>query len=176
MPNQHTPLRSAITPIGPSISYIPLTQGRYTLVDSDDATWLTQWNWCAQYRPRCGDWIAVRRESNSGGRTIFMHAAILGVRGRAITADHIIPKNGLDNRRCNLRAANHSEQACNRYPSRNNSSGYKGVTFHTQNRTWRARVCLNGKVVYQSSHPTKERAAQAYKEAATQWHGEFARI
>lgn len=89
--------------------------------------------------------------------------------------DHI---NGdiLDNRWENLRIATHSQNGKNRGAPSNNTSGYKGVSFHRKNGKWRAAIHSEGKKYHLGYFNSAELASQAYEEAAKIHHGNFARI
>ena len=84
---------------------IPLTQGKFAIVDNRDYEALIQHKWYAM-RLRTYHWCAGRdrpRADRSGPKTIYMHREILGA-PEDLQVDH---KNGnpLDNRRENLRLA-----------------------------------------------------------------------
>jgi hypothetical protein len=83
--------------------------------------------------------------------------------------------NGLDNRRSNLRAASQSQNKKNLPAYANNKSGYKGVIRLTTGR-YRASIGVDGKRVYLGTYDDAETAAIAYNVAATNLHGEFARL
>jgi len=85
--------------------------------------------------------------------------------------DHI-NGDGTDNRISNLREATHSQNQHNRKKSKNNTSGYKGVSRN--NRGWLAQIMLNGKTRCLGTYSTPEDAATAYNTAAKTMHGEFA--
>lgn len=89
--------------------------------------------------------------------------------------DHI---NGdiLDNRWENLRIATHSQNMKNRGAPSNNTSGYKGVSFHRKKGKWRAAIHSEGKKYHLGYFNSAELASQAYEEAAKIHHGNFARI
>lgn len=148
---------------------IPLTQGKFAIVDDADFEWLNQWKWCYDrgYASR-GIWSKetkkVKRQS--------MHRLIMGNLDSFI--DHI---NGdaLDNRRVNLRPVTASQNAINRKTRSDNNTGQKGVRFRHQYNLWQARICKNGKRVSLGHFKTKEEAIRAYKEAVPIWHGDFAR-
>ena len=87
-------------------------------------------------------------------------------------------KNGVktDNRIENLRVANRSQNASNAGKRCNNSSGFKGVSFHPQSGKWQAKICINYKQLYLGLYDAPEVAHEAYKVAATKHHGAFARF
>ena len=95
--------------------------------------------------------------------------------GRDVFVDHI---SGLptDNRRRNLRICKPQDNIKNRKLNANNSTGYKGVSFHRKLKKYMAGICAgNGKTVYLGCYPTAREAAQVYDKAALLLHGEFAR-
>lgn len=89
--------------------------------------------------------------------------------------DHI-NRDPADNRITNLRVADVSENARNRIAQKNNSSGFKGVCFERCTGKWRAQIVVRGHHHSLGRYDSAEEAAAAYRIAATQFHGEFARI
>lgn len=87
--------------------------------------------------------------------------------------DHI---NGIrdDNRWANLREATKAQNACNRLFNKNNTSGYKGVSFHPSSKKWQANIRVGGKQRYLGLFNTPEFAYEAYKLAAIELHNKFA--
>lgn len=84
--------------------------------------------------------------------------------------------NPLDNRRSNIRLATRSENSINR--EFKNKTGMRGVT-HTNKafpKPYQARITVNGKRLSLGYYHTPEEAAEAYKRAASEHHGEFKRI
>lgn len=86
--------------------------------------------------------------------------------------DHI---NGIKDANCilNLREASMSENRVNAGSQINNTSGFKGVTFHKPSNKWQAQAGLNGKNHYLGLFTTPELASESYKHFATKHHGEF---
>ena len=110
---------------------ILLTCGQYTIVWESDYRWLMQWKWCASWSEDTKSFYAERR--GTGGARIKMHRLILGLRsGDGIRTDH---RNHLtlDNRRENLIGATPTESQRNRMKPKNNTSGYKGVSWCRRN-------------------------------------------
>lgn len=146
---------------------IDLGKGKFAIVDDSDYEWLSKWEWTSS-----GGWpgirYAIRREN---GKKIFMHREILSAPD-GMQVDHI-NRNGIDNRRCNIRLCNNSQNQANKTRSRSNKSGYKGVI--KDGRKWRASLTKDGKKIHIGAYSTAEEAARAYDEAARKYHGEFAR-
>jgi hypothetical protein len=103
--------------------------------------------------------------------------AVLYVTGKqtAKRVDHINGKPG-DDRWENLRECSHAENQKNMRRHRDNSSGFKGVYTSNKGRTWFSQIMSDGKLKYLGSFATKEEAAAAYDAAATDLHGQFARL
>lgn len=79
-----------------------------------------------------------------------------------------------DNRWKNLREANSHENNRNRPINKNNTSGFKGVSYLAHVRKWRAYVMKEHKQYHVGLFATPELADAARQEAAQILHGEFA--
>lgn len=88
--------------------------------------------------------------------------------------DHI-DGNKLNNTRGNLRIASNAENKMNRDKQSNNTSGYKGVSFHKKYKKWRAIIGIQGKSIHLGYFSDAVEAAKAYDDSARKYHGEFAR-
>jgi hypothetical protein len=77
---------------------------------------------------------------------LTMHELILPLSGDA-TPEHL-DQNGLNNRESNLRAASTAQQNTNRKKPVNNTSGYRGVSFHAKSGRYQASIQANGKKVW----------------------------
>jgi len=82
--------------------------------------------------------------------------------------------NRLDNRLNNLRVCTQAENSKNQRLRKNNISGYKGVSEHTNG--FRARIKVNYKQIELGIYTTALEAAKAYDKAAKGLHGEYARL
>lgn len=80
-----------------------------------------------------------------------------------------------DNSWTNLREATNAQNLGNRPANRNNTSGYKGVTWNKQVRKWKAQITLNGKNTVLGGFEKPEDAHKAYLVAAKHHFGEFAK-
>ena len=172
--------RSTIQPPQPIAGVtveIPLTRGLITLVDAIDAD-LASYHWYAERRNGTGNGYVARRRVH--GRLILLARVVLcRMLGRELEreeeVDHInhIP---LDNRRSNLRLASRQQNVHNVGIRRNNTSGYKGVSFDKERSKWKAQIKINYRNVLLGRFDTPEEAHQAYCEAARKLHGEFAQL
>ncbi len=159
---------------------IQLTRGQITLVDDEDYDYLTQWKWCALYNTSTKTYYVVRNqthgeyESYDTRKMFLMHRVILQV-DNSYQVDHV-NHNTLDNRKENLRLATISENLRNRNKPKNNKSGYKGVSWKSRDKVWAAQIKIGGKSIYLGSYTTPEDAYDAYKKAAIELHGEFAKL
>ncbi len=151
---------------------IPLTQGKFAIVDSEDFKRLNQWKWYfnAGY--------ALRGQRNFGCKgncvKIYMHRLIAET-PEGMQTDHI---NGdrLDNRKCNLRAATISQNIMNQKPQIGCSSKFKGVFWNNRINKWQCQIKSNKKYKYIGVFDSEDNAAKAYNNAAMELHGEFARL
>ncbi len=154
---------------------IPLTKGQYALVDDEDYEFLMQWKW--HYTVKGYAARSVRLDSVNGKQrcqTIYMHTVLLNTpKGR-----HTDHKDGnrLNNSRANIRVCTASENHCNRQPLTGCSSEYKGVSWHSRHKKWRAKIATNGRSFHLGYFDDEASAATAYNIAALQQHKEFARI
>src|SRR5688572_14268873 len=85
---------------------IPLTRGYVALVDSGDVASVAPYRWHVDLRIRGGQPFGYAA-SIQGGRKVYMHRLILGA-PRGMDVDHE-NRDGLDNRRCNIRVATRSQ-------------------------------------------------------------------
>ena len=90
-----------------------------------------------------------------------------------MTVDHI-NRNKLDNRRCNLRVASNSQNCRNREKGKNNTSGYKGVSYKKKNKKFAARITVDGRMHNLGLFKTAEEASLVYNAAAVRFHKDFA--
>ena len=172
MPNQYSRDHEAIYVIGPSIAYLPLTLERYALVDWDDAAYLSQWHWqCHHAEDRNTDY-AFR--GGHWGKPRGMHQLLLAVED-GMFPDHA-NRNGLDNRRSNLRPATTGQNAINKAKRRDNTSGIVGVSRWTSawgKDYWKAQARVNGRTIVRTCK-TFEEAVAIRRRWEQQHYGEFA--
>lgn len=153
---------------------IPLTQGKFALVDDTDYEELSKHNWYAlKYKHT---FYAVRSAVVDGVHvTIRMSRELLGLKpGDKRQGDHG-NLNGLDNQRHNLRVCTQPQNTQNRGLGKNNKSGYKGVRWNKSHGKWYTQISVNGIQVHLGCFFCLIKAAKAYDTAARKHFGEFAR-
>ena len=153
---------------------IPLTQGKFALVDDDDYDRVMSHGgkWYAVQMGHC--WYAMCRMPNStkdGARALMHRVVLSGVE----FVDHA-NRNGLDNRKTNLRQADRSKNAQNSKIRWDNKSGFKGVCWHKRSKKYMAAIKVNKKIVHLGCFDDPIIAAKRYDEAALIHYGEFARV
>lgn len=82
-------------------------------------------------------------------------------------------RNRSDNRFKNLRPASASQNMHNRGMSKNNSSGFKGVSWDSSKSKWHAQIGLNRKTHHLGYFDCLNEAHNAYAEASQAMHGAF---
>jgi len=144
--------------------------GYVCLVDDDDFESLNKYRWhLSTSGYATGSFILNGKSVNKK-----MHRLIMNP-NEGYFIDHI-NGNQLDNRKCNLRICSHQENMMNRRIHKNNTSGYKGVTFHRESKKWRAQITLDSKRIQIGYFDDPNEAHKAYCEKAKELHGEFARF
>jgi len=149
------------------VMQIDLGSGRFAIIDVCDYPIVAQHTWRAVAdRDR---FYAVASILGSDGKwhTVRMHKLIV----LAKEVDHI-NRNGLDNRRQNLRSATRSQNVANSKPR----GKYKGVGWHKRSQKWYAHIGKGGRQFHLGVFDTPEAAAAAYDKAALEKFGEFARL
>lgn len=145
-------------------------------VDRSDVETLSKYKWGIAYMGEQGHKLPYARTRIGGrknARYIRMHRLLMGD-PLGVEIDH---RNGdtLDNRRSNLRHANRLEQSRNTGMRRNNTSGFKGVSFVARLGKFRAYIVENRKQIYLGLFVRAEDASAAYEEAAARLFGDFHR-
>jgi hypothetical protein len=154
---------------------IPLTEGKFAIVDPPDFYRFNNFQWCAVKHKSLFHAVRLVNGSNDTTRILSLHCEIMNP-PKGLVVDHR-NRNGLDDRRENLRLATHSQNRCNRFVDKTGcSSQYRGVCWHKQRKCWRAHLQYEGKWVWLGRFDSEIDAAKAYDEAAKKYHGEFARL
>lgn len=157
---------------------IPLTQGKFAIVDDIDAD-LANFKWYA----------AKSRNTFYANRTMLKNEKKIAIQMHRLILQRIHQENfhsnekcdhingdGLDNRRCNLRISSIQENSRNQKINKRNKSGYKGVFWDKTYKKWKAQIRTKDKSKHLGYFDNPKEAYEAYKRAAIKYHGEFARF
>lgn len=149
---------------------IPLTRGKFALVDDDDYEYLSRWKWATS---TSGYAIRNRPRNGQPKKTqMYMHRVLLG-EPQGVQVDHA-NCDRLDNRRDNLRLATNAQNQQNRTMQKNNTTGFKGVYRNSKlPYMYEARIGVGGKNIYLGLFRSPEEASRAYSEASKRHHREF---
>lgn len=155
---------------------IPLTQGKFAIVDPERYEelarhkWFAAWNKSGYYAKRM---VKAEKGSKARQKCVNMHSVILSApKGKVI--DHI-NHNSLDNRIANLRIVTPRQNSWNRRKRKGNcTSKYKGVSRVDNNGKWRAIIIDNGRKISIGHFDDEKAAARAYDAKAGELFGEYA--
>lgn len=143
---------------------IPLSQGKIALVDDADYEAVSAFKWYANKIGR--RFYAARHFRREGKRsTQGLHQFLLPGVPRIDHRDG----DGLNNQRDNLRPATTAQNAQGfRRKCIRTSSVYRGVSWHSARKKWRAGINVNGKRINLGDFALEADAARAYDTAAKQ--------
>lgn len=147
------------------------SNGSVGFIDEDDSHLLEEYRWSVARG--LNTYYARSERIINGKRTMIqLHRLITRAKPGELV-DHK-NRNGLDNRKENLRICTNSQNQGNSEKQINNTSGFKGVSMD-KNR-WVAQIQFNGKRKKLGYFDKKEDAAKKYNEFALEYFGEFARL
>ena len=157
---------------------IPLTRGKYAIVDPERYSELAKDKWHVSWSEN-GLYAVRKFWTKEGGRFkqkyVSIHRVIIGAGEREVV-DHI-NHNSLDNRLANLRLATVQQNAWNaRKRKCNCSSKYKGVSWSKIRKKWRARITFNGRLIFIGYFDREKAAAMAYDAKARELFGDYASL
>ena len=147
---------------------IPLSNGKFSLVDDEDFAWLSKFKWhFNEGYARTHDFVP--------GMTHYLHELVTLFKLKD-QVDHI-DANRLNNQKSNLRAATQQQNNANALKWRRTcSSRYKGVCWAKTKNKWEVKITVNYKTIHLGRYFDEEEAARTYDQAAKEHFGEFARL
>lgn len=137
--------------------------GESFLVDKKDWQRVNQYYW---YPNAEGYYLTV-----SNGKAIRLHRFIMGASARMIV-DHI-NHDLSDNRRCNLRCVDRTQNGENKKLRVDSTSGCPGVWYRKDNGKWRVSITVNGKRINLGHYGSFDDAVAARKAAEEKYFGEY---
>jgi len=146
---------------------IELSRGAVAIVDDVDFEELNQWKWSLLQGK-----YAHRNAGN--GKWVRMHRYIMRVESGKVV-DHI-NRNGLDNRRSNLRICTQQQNSLNSSMKKNNRSGYKDIWWDRGREKWFVQVMFRGKKYSVGRFNDLQDALLARDSCIQELHGEFAYV
>lgn len=155
---------------------LPLSKGQSAILDEDDFDRFSVFKWSAQWCPCTRSHYVVRYSDGGvkGRHRIFLHRLVMDLSDDDPRQVDHRNHDTLDCRKENLRIATRSQNQMNRYKNLNNTSGFKGVSWHKRDSEWRSQVVFEGRRIWLGRYRTKEEAAHAYDVKARELFGEFA--
>ena len=130
--------------------------------------------WHALHNPPYATYVMAGRRRPDGAWTkVYLHRLLLDPPD-TLKVDHI-NRDGLDNRRANLRTCTHSQNMANSPPRAGCSSEFKGVSWDKANSKWSAKGNDGtGKLRHLGLFTAEHDAARAYDTHAAALWGEYA--
>lgn len=148
------------------------TNGETVIIDDEDWPRVSQYRWKVKRRVRyCAEIIEVRCDRKHQKSIVL--ARLITNCPAGLVVDH---RNGnnLDNRKENLRPCTHVQNCKNRIREHGrNTSGFRGVVWHTGRQLWYAQIKVDGKCKFLGAFGDKEQASAVYREANRTYYGEF---
>lgn len=144
---------------------ILLSCNKFTIIDNDDFDFLNKMKWSYD-----GKYAVCTQNLKKK----YLHRILLNCPEKR-TVDHI-NGNPLDNRKSNLRICLQSQNSRNSKLPKNNSSGFKGVSWIKANKKWEAYIHFNYKKISLGCFYDRRSAALEYNKAAIKYFGEFAKL
>ena len=150
----------------------PKHPNMYAIVDDEDYERISKYHW---YVVKNGNYYYAYGNGKGPEREhLFMHRKVLNLLQYDKTCVDHINRNGLDNRKRNLRICSFQQNMLNSKPMHNRTSKYKGVKRNKKNNNWRVNISYKGNKYEIGSFVDEEMAARAYDKKAKQLFGEFA--
>ncbi len=145
-------------------------------IDRKDAHYLKEYNWHIAKKENNRFYVVAAVKTVDKWTKIYLHRLILkNILGEDTNklVDHA-NNDSLDNRRSNLRYCSKAENNRNRKLNSNNKTGFKGVS--KSGNKYQAFIYVQGQPNYLGLFSTPEAGARAYRQAAKELHGVFARL
>ena len=146
--------------------YVQFRNGAEFLIDAGDFPFVSQYSW----------WLSNKGypATTAKGKKVTLHKLLIPD-AQGMDIDHI-SGDPLDNRRANLRVCTHQQNMFNQRRRSNNTSGYTGVSYLKNTRSFEAYIMCHGIKRRVGLFHNAPEAARARDLAALQTFGEYARL
>lgn len=138
--------------------------GFTAIIDDSDYGCVSKYRWSVKIG---GTGIKYGHRVDKNNKSIYLHRYIMKAK-KGQTVDHI-NRNGLDNRKANLRFCTTAENIMNSKMFKHNTSGYKGVTWDKFRNKWASQIQFSQKHIYLGRHESLEDAVRSRKQAEKQF-------
>lgn len=163
---------------------INTSKNKISIVDDEDYEWLSKNKWTTELKKDKNTFYLYRKPYIDGKYIyLYMHQAIWQKHNGPIPNEKVIDhkdRNGWINIKSNLRLATRQQNNWNSSSFKKSSSKFKGVSWSSLRKQWRAYIIINGKFIhlgyFAGTVYGEIEAAIAYDEAAIKYHGEFANL
>lgn len=135
-------------------------QGHRAVVDYADKALVAGYAWQSR-QGTSTTYIYHQERTATGMKAELLHRRIMGA-PKGLVVDHI-DRDGLNNRRANLRVCTQAENIANKSPARLAGTGYVGV--YPTGAHFSARISIDGERRYLGRFKTAEEASAAYLRA-----------
>jgi hypothetical protein len=153
-----------------TIMYLEYKNNTYEcLIDTEDLpkvdSWVTKWWWTRIKNQDTTMYCSGEVE----GKIKYLHRLIMEC-PEGYVVDHI-NKNGLDNRKSNLRIVSVRDNTRASISCLNNKSGCPGVHWNKRDNKWRATIKIEGKKVWLGAYKNLGDAIEARKKGEEKYWG-----
>lgn len=139
---------------------IPLTKGFFTYIDDKDSPLVSKYKW---FINSCRNGEKIYAKGYVNGKQVYLHRFLLGTPNGSVT-DHI-DGNSLNNTRGNLRVVGQNINSFNCGLKKNNTTGFRGVSFSKKSKKYESYIKVNRKKINLGYYSKIEDAVFARKKA-----------
>lgn len=140
--------------------------------DKEDYELISKFNW-HKHHNYFEAWVPMSKPR----RSINIHRLVMGVADIkydfTMDVDHICTEHKFDNRKCNLRIVNKSQNNINKVVQKNNKSGVPGVKKASKSNNWEVYININKKHTYLGTYVDFNDAVAARKAAEEKYYKEY---
>lgn len=157
-----------------SWKYVPVSPNLQAKVDSEDYERVMRHKWRAISRTTKRLKVVTTISTKNGPRHLTLGKFLMDPKKGMF----VFPRryqNGLDFRKSNLIVCTKKElqRALPKKKGEDSSSKYKGVSYMTKDKRWRARIRVDGEIYSLGVFRTELAAAEAYNKASEKFFGDL---